>query len=242
MAGKQSVVKRATRVPMTEFAIGEIRRAISTGAWPVGSRIPSEAQLTEDLGIGRTSVREAIRALAHAGLLVVKHGDGTYVQATDEGRVALRRSFRRAAAHDVIEARRGMDVMAARLAATNRMDDDLPDLRESFEARARAIELDDADAFARADSAFHDVVARLSHNAIVVELYTSLHDVIEATTRPDHVPPGYADDAEDSHRLLLTAIEDGDPDAAADAVQRILDRQELLLDDATVFDADTDEA
>jgi len=223
---------------MTEHAIGEIRRAISTGVWPVGSRIPSEAQLGEELGVGRTSVREAIRALSHAGLLVAKHGDGTYVRATDEGRVALGRRFRSATARDVIEARRGIDVIAAQLAARNHLDADLPALRASFEERARAIEKQDADAFADADSAFHDMVARLSHNEIVIDLYTGLGEVIKATVRPDHCPTGYADDAEGSHRQLLHSIENRDPDGAAAAVLRILDRQELLLKDVTVFDAD----
>lgn len=222
---------------LTEHAIDEIRSAIAAGNWPVGSRIPSEAQLADDLGVGRTSVREAIRALAHAGLLVVKHGDGTYVKATDEGQVALQRRLRNARARDVIEARRGIDVMAARLAARNRTDAELEELQGRFRERAAAADKEDADAFADADGAFHDTIARLSHNEIVVDLYTGLAEAIKATVRPDHCPTGFADDPDDSHARLLRAIEAGDGEAATAAVIRMLDHQEELYEGSEVFDS-----
>ncbi|MBO9523455.1 MAG: FadR family transcriptional regulator [Nocardioidaceae bacterium] len=238
MSDKNGSVRRATRVSLTEHAIGEIRRVIEAGTWPVGERIPSEAQLAENLGVGRTSVREAIRALAHAGLLVVKHGDGTYVQATDEGQVALQRRLRNARARDVIEARRGLDVMAARLAARHRSDDELAELRAAFEKRGVAAEQEDADAFTEADGVFHDTVARLSHNEIVYELYLGLSEAIRSSVRPDHCPTGFADDPDDSHTRLMETIAAGDAEGAAAAVLRMLDHQEALLRGSEVFDAD----
>ena len=46
-----------------------LRRHITTGAWPVGSRIPIEPELTEQIGVGRSTVREAVRSLASIGML-----------------------------------------------------------------------------------------------------------------------------------------------------------------------------
>ncbi|MEZ0075398.1 FadR/GntR family transcriptional regulator [Planotetraspora sp. GP83] len=235
MSDKTSVVRRAKKVSLTEHAIGEIRRAISAGDWPVGTRIPSEAQLVEDLGVGRTSVREAIRALEHSGLLVVRHGDGTYVNATDENHVALQRRLRNARARDVIDVRRALDVMAARLAARNRTPEELEVLRERFRERNAAAEKLDADAFTHADSVFHETIARLSHNDVVAELYEGLGEAIRASVRPDNCPTGFADDPDDSHAHLMRAIEEQDADAATAAVLRLLDHQEELLSGDSIF-------
>lgn len=223
---------------MTEHAIEEISRAVSTGVWPVGERIPSEAQLAQDLGVGRTSVREAIRALAHSGLLAVKHGDGTYVNAKDETLVALKRRLRTARARDVIEVRRGIDVMIARAAARNRGDDELGGMRAAFSARNLMAGTQDPDAFTEADSQFHELVARLSHNQVMVDLYHSLGDVIRASVRPDYCPAGYADDPDDSHAQLVAAIEARDEDGAEASVLRMLDHQDRLLDGSAVFAPD----
>lgn len=238
MSSGQSVVRRAARVSLTEHAIEEIRSAISSGNWPVGDRIPSETQLSTDLGVGRTSVREAIRALAHSGLLEVKRGDGTYVKAQDETQVALRRRFRTARARDVIEVRRGIDVMIARNAARNRRDDEVVELRRSLEARNQVADQRDPDAFALADAQFHQLVARLTHNEVMLDLYIGLADAIQASIRPDNCPTGYADDPEDSHALLVQAISVQDEDLAETAVLRMLDHQGRLLDGSAVFETD----
>src|ERR1041384_4924635 len=64
--------------------INRLRQQITSGAWPVGSRIPTEPELVAQLGVARNTVREAIRALAHNGLLDIRQGSGTYVVATSE--------------------------------------------------------------------------------------------------------------------------------------------------------------
>ena len=91
---------RQTLVPQV---IEQLRTQIATGEWPVGSRIPTEPDLVAALGVGRNTVREAVRALVHAGVLECRQGSGTYVTATHEltGVVA-----RRLAAHGAGKASR----------------------------------------------------------------------------------------------------------------------------------------
>ncbi len=78
----------AARPPagLVDHAIDQLRQSITTGEWPVGTRIPpTEPNLATALGVGRNTVREAVRALAHSGILEVRRGgDGTYVRATSE--------------------------------------------------------------------------------------------------------------------------------------------------------------
>lgn len=65
--------------PLTEAAIEQVRQLIATGQLKPGQRLPPEAELAELLGTGKSTVREAVRALATARVLDVKRGDGTFV-------------------------------------------------------------------------------------------------------------------------------------------------------------------
>ncbi|TBL28335.1 FadR family transcriptional regulator, partial [Verrucosispora sp. SN26_14.1] len=112
----------------TNETIARLRRRILAGEWPVGSRIPTEPQLVEDLGVGRNTVREAVRALAHAGVLECRQGSGTYVLSTDELAPVVARRLTDDRMTEVIEVRRAFEVEAARLAARRRTAEDLATL------------------------------------------------------------------------------------------------------------------
>lgn len=72
------------RSALADQVIAQLRAQITSGEWPMGSRIPTEPELVEQLGVARNTVREAVRALAHNGLLDIRQGSGTYVVATSE--------------------------------------------------------------------------------------------------------------------------------------------------------------
>jgi GntR family transcriptional repressor for pyruvate dehydrogenase complex len=65
--------------PLTETAIRELREMIISGRYPSGAKLPPELQLAAELGLSRSTVREAVRALSTARVLDVRRGDGTYV-------------------------------------------------------------------------------------------------------------------------------------------------------------------
>jgi GntR family transcriptional repressor for pyruvate dehydrogenase complex len=79
-----------------------------------GLELPGEAELARRLGVGRSTVREAIRALAYAGLLETRQGSGTFVRSVTpvDGWQAV---LRRAAMLEVFEVRQALEVQAARL-------------------------------------------------------------------------------------------------------------------------------
>ena len=109
----------ARRAGLVDQVIEQLRTSVRNGEWPIGGRIPNEAVLVASLGVGRNTVREAVRALAHAGIFDVRQGDGTYVRATSEVSGALGRLCG-AELRDVLQVRRGLEVEGARLAAANR--------------------------------------------------------------------------------------------------------------------------
>ncbi|RBM18712.1 FadR/GntR family transcriptional regulator [Streptomyces sp. PT12] len=194
--------------------IAQVRRQITSGAWPVGSRIPTEPELVRALGVARNTVREALRALAHNGLLDIRHGSGTYVVATSELAGVMRRRFAAADQRDVRQVRHALEESAAGLAARHRTDEDLRRLDALLERRERAWESGDRDAFVHADAAFHLAVVAASHNEVLLGLYADLGQVI-ADSLTEHFGAALRPDDYMDHARLLDAIRAGARAAAA---------------------------
>lgn len=76
---------------LIQRVVAILRSEISSGNWPVGSRIPTEPELSKLTGVGRNTVREAVQSLVHAGMLERRQGSGTYVLADNEVIVQLSR-------------------------------------------------------------------------------------------------------------------------------------------------------
>lgn len=209
----------ARRAGLVDQVIEQLRTSVSSGEWPVGKRIPNETVLVESLGVGRNTVREAVRALAHAGILDVRQGDGTYVRATSEVSGALRRLCG-AELRDVLQVRRGLEVEGARLAAANRTDADVAELRALLARRDGCLQDGRTDDFARADVEFHLAVVASSHNVMLTELYRGLLEAVAASVATTHEKPVEIVD----HGLLLDHIAAGDVDQAARTAGELLDR------------------
>ncbi|MEJ8278865.1 FadR/GntR family transcriptional regulator [Pseudonocardia spirodelae] len=225
----------ARRGGLVDQVISQLRSAITGGEWPVGGRIPPESELAASLEVGRNTVREAVRALAHGGLLEVRQGDGTYVRATTELSGALR-TLCGPELREVLEVRRTLEVEAARLAAARRTDADVAALRTALAGRDTAVEAvaaparrgEEPDAAtlelaARADTDFHLAVVRCAGNALLAELYRGVVEAVAhsvVTTMPGTV--GTDDDV--SHAGIVEAIAAGDVERAAREAGDFLDR------------------
>jgi len=222
-------MRSVLRKSLVDVAIEQFREQIDNGSWPVGHRLPAEAKLAEELGMSRASVREATRALVHAGLLSSRQGDGTFVIATDESDVALRRQLGAAEVVEVIEVRRGLDIAVARAAAIRRKDSDLDRLTGILQRRRRAADEGDETAFVQADLDFHVGLADAAHNRTLREMYRSFSAVISSTVElNDCYIPGSIELSHD-HEDLLDVIRQQDHSAAVLAALSILDTQESAV-------------
>lgn len=202
------------RTGLVDQVIEQLRASVSSGEWPIGTKIPTEPELAEALGVGRNTLREAVRALAHGGILEVRQGDGTYVRATSEVSGALSRLCG-SELREVLQVRRCLEVEGARLAATARTDADLAELHTFLE---RTETSDHAD-FVRSDTAFHLAVVRASHNGVLIELYRGLIEAISASVATTSATP----DGMFSHRGLVEAIAAGDVERAGREAGEFLD-------------------
>ena len=190
----------------------QLRREIREGRWSVGSRIPTEPELTELTGTGRNTVREAVQALVHAGMLERRQGSGTFVIAASDLGGTLGKYFEDARERDILELRQALDTTAAALAAKRRNDADIANLLELLEARRQSWDDENPGAIA-ADVQLHRAVVVASHNAVYLEFYDSLLPVIEQGIRQRTAKSG--DAFHEEHAELVHAVIDGDADRAA---------------------------
>ncbi|AGL14028.1 GntR-family transcriptional regulator [Actinoplanes sp. N902-109] len=193
--------------------IARLRQQITSGAWPVGSRIPTEPELVAELGVARNTVREAVRALAHNGLLDIRQGSGTYVVATSELAGVMQRRFAAAEPSDVREIRHTLEAAAASFAARRRTPADLNRIDALHARREQAWAAADRDGFVDADAAFHRAVVAASHNEVLIELYADLGEVIRASLH-EHFGTELSPAEHMDHSRLVAAIRAADPAAA----------------------------
>jgi DNA-binding FadR family transcriptional regulator len=196
---------------------------LQAGNWPVGYKLPPENTLAAELGVGRSTVREAVRVLAHNGFLEVRQGSGTFVLAVQPNISHLNPAasddtlqvrLRRAKILDVYEVRRAIELEAARLAATRRDEDDLVRIDAALARReaARLSALNED--YIRADLDFHLAVADAAHNPVLSDLFgafaEALHEALAllVADKPSRI------DARNAHFELARAIRNQDVEAA----------------------------
>ncbi|HWC21622.1 MAG TPA: FCD domain-containing protein [Flexivirga sp.] len=205
----------------SELVVERMEQLIRSGAWPVGERIPAEPELVRSFGVGRNTIREAVRALEHAGLLAPRRGDGTYVKSDNPFAAVLGRTEHREL-FDLLQVRRALESEAAASAARSATVDATKQMRRLLEAAEKAFATGELEAYDRADIAFHAGVVNGCGNALLVQIYAgvveAMHKSHAEVTRALHStqvhPPG--------HRALVEAIEHRDPDAARAAVDAYL--------------------
>ena len=202
------------REPLADQVIAQLRAQITSGEWPVGSRIPTEVELVEQLGVARNTVREAVRALAHNRLLDIRQGSGTYVLATSELAGVMHRRFADADRDQVTELRVALEAAAARLAATRRTDPDLKLLDTALARREDAWRSGEVEDFIQTDAAFHQAVMAAAHNEVLSALYADLGEVLRTELRLT-VGPVLMEQRYVSHDGILDAIRAGDGEKAS---------------------------
>ena len=182
--------------------------------WALGARLPGETTLAAQLGVGRSTVREAIRQLAGRGVLSARQGAGVFVTALDV-REDWDAVLQRADIVSVIEARAAIEGDAAALAAERRSPDDLRAIRRAL--RHRAEHRSDLEEHVDGDLAFHRAIVVAAANPILTELFDGftprLRQTMIAMLR---IRASFGDDEDhEAHVRLADAIRSGDAAAAS---------------------------
>jgi GntR family transcriptional repressor for pyruvate dehydrogenase complex len=205
---------------------------LSGGVEP-GARMPSERQLAEAFGVGRSAVREAIAALTLIGLIEVRHGDGTYLKRPDSPLLpqvvewGLLLGEKRTI--DLVEARQLIEVDIAGLAALRRSEEDLADLtrilsRMEWESRDGTVSAE----FVDADVEFHLRLAEAAGNTALRDVLTSIQALLRAWIGRV-IAEGYRDISYAEHVPILEAVRAQDERGAQQAMDAHMHSAALRL-------------
>lgn len=186
---------------------------------PPGTKVPSERELTRELGVGRSTVREALNGLAMLGIVEIRHGQGVFVssepaQAGAGEPSSITAALERGVTNEFIEARLIVEVEVARLAARRRTDEDLARLEAALdeqEARLRG----DLNALVDVAAHFNVLLAEAAHNEVlsaIIESFVAL--MVERGPRVYSLE-GFGEWDMQEHRGLYAAVRDRDAERAA---------------------------
>lgn len=202
------------REPLAEQAAELLLERIRGGEWELGQKLPGETTLAPQLGVGRSTIREAIRQLAGSGVLATRQGSGVFVTALDAPE-ALDAMLRRVDIETVIEARIAIEVEASALAAERRTSAELRAMR--LAADARDAHRTSIESHVDADMTLHRSIVVSAHNEILTELFDGFAPRSrKAMIGMLRLRGEFGSDADQLvHRRILDAIAEQDAPAAA---------------------------
>jgi len=208
------------REPMATQVARKLVEYLLSGAIEPGTRMPSERQLAEAFGVGRSAMREAIKALSLIGLVEVRQGDGTYLRKADSALLpeviewGLLLGERRTM--DLVEARQEIEIVLAGLAARRRTEQDIEDLTRMLGRMEQATAVA---TFVEADVQFHMRLAETAGNLALRDIHASIQALLRTWISRVLAAPGSRVPSYLEHVPILEAIVSGDPHAAQLAME-----------------------
>jgi GntR family L-lactate dehydrogenase operon transcriptional regulator len=213
---------------LADHVVEKLLALVQARGLQAGQRLPAERQLADELGVSRTSVREAIQKLVSQGVLASRRGDGTYLQAAGAAEwlqpaVAPLKQLMESDPHyryDVLETRHALESSTAWLAAQRATPQDKDRIRRCFEVMLQHQQSGNSELAARADAQFHLAIAEASHNLVLVQVMHSLFTMVLSTVERNRhdmfrlSAPQTLQMLTEQHQGLMQAILDGDAQRA----------------------------
>ena len=209
----------------------QLRDQILRRTWPPGSKLPSEKELCQTMGVSRVSIREGIQHLVSMGILETRHGEGTFVRELEGGQVHFSALIPLLVLDDidilqVLEYRRIVEKGAAALAAERATDQDLAEMEAVYGQMVRS--QDNVAEFSRADLEFHLVLAKATGNPVIIKVNNVLRSILEISME-NIVSTLKMVDGLHYHRLIIDAITARDAQAAESIMQEHVDKTIVRL-------------
>ena len=226
-AGEIPVYKVVRTSRLYEQIVQQIEESVLNGSLKPGDQLPAERELAQRLGVSRTAVREAVKALREKGLVEAYSGRGTFV--TDGTTQAARQSFdlmvkvgQQEGAPHLAELRLILEPGIAALAAVRVKEEDLTAMREAVAVMDRA--QDDPEAYIEADLDFHLALAETVANPLILSLIDSIVGLLREQRIKIFNVEGGPQRGQVHHKRILEAMERRDAEMARTAMRAHLEQ------------------
>jgi GntR family transcriptional repressor for pyruvate dehydrogenase complex len=209
-------------------AVDQLLELIRAGRFSAGQRLPPERTLAGQLGISRSTLREAIRALVVMNILVSRHGDGTYVSSLEPGLLVepfqLMVSLSDESLLHLFEVRRVLETACAGLAAERISEEELLGFDRILEHSEAA--RDDPEELLDSDVELHAAIVRATHNPLLIRIMSGVGALALEGRRRTMRLPGVADRSLADHARIVSALRRRSPETARAAMAAHLERVE----------------
>lgn len=220
----------AKRKGVCESVAEAVIARIKGGELKPGDRLPNEKDMAELYGVSRISLREALRYLAARGLIVTRHGDGTFVNTYEPGWLAEAiyefSLLDDAPTLEALELRQIMETEAARLCCANATEEEIAEIRRYKEEReklcAPPLQPEDADLRHAYDSKFHRAIGKGTHNDLFSRFIEVMRRTIDLHQREASTTESDVRETSRFHDEIMQAIESRDGDRAAEMMRKHL--------------------
>ncbi len=226
-AGENPVYKVIRTSRLYEQIVQQIEASVLNGNLKPGDQLPAERELAQQLGVSRTAVREAVKALREKGLVEAYSGRGTFI--TDGTTHAARQSFdlmvkigQQEGSEHLAELRLILEPGIAAQAATRIKDEDVAALRESVAVMERAQK--NPEAYIEADLDFHLALAEAAGNPLILSLIDSIVGLLREQRIKIFNVEGGPERGQFHHKRILEAMERRDPEMARAAMSDHLEQ------------------
>jgi DNA-binding FadR family transcriptional regulator len=218
---KKTTANPLPRHSLADAVVGRLQQQLSLGIYQPGEKLPSEPELMVQFGVGRSTIREAVRILANTGLLTVRQGSGTIVESQRGISEPLPQRLRRADAGDLDEVRQLLEIKIAEKAALLRTRKDIVKMKTFLEQRKTAAHSGDIQETITSDIRFHVAMAVAARNEILADLYRTVADQMGKHFRQSHLTTDDFLSSQHLHEQLLQSIIDRDPKKAWQYAEKI---------------------
>ena len=205
-----------------EFLVDNIKKRIENGDYKIGDKLPTEMQICEMFGVGRSSTREAMRILQAMGFIQILKGKGTFVVnncTSNNDAIKEWYASNKNVLEDLIDVRTSIECLAVRRATLLMTDSDILDLERinsDFKENANA---DNIPALLMLDSDFHRKIAKASGNELIVLFNKQIESTFEVYRGKAYIITKHALSASMGHDKILKCIKNRDAKGAEKAMQ-----------------------
>lgn len=218
MATEKSFMRPIKNTSVVQQVINRLTDAMINKQLRPGDKIPTEAELSETFGIGRNSIREAIKVLVSFGVLEIRRPEGTFVTSGMSDKMLDPLLYGiilddTESQESLKELREWIDVGIITFAIKNADKDDIENLKLALDNMSRALDHKDADELFKADDAFHKCLADAAHNPVFAKIGNLIRkltsDLRQRTVR-NIVKQGRRDDMRRVHTDMYNMIRKGE--------------------------------
>lgn len=218
-------MKEIQRMSITDAVVENIKELIESQAYKVGEKLPTEAQLCEELKVSRTSVREAFRVLQALGYVENKMGKGAFVADYKKARSEKEPWYevQNARFRDFMETRMAIETLSVRLAVERASEKQVRELKEIHESFVQANESRDMVKMIMLDELFHTKIIACAGNPLLININKQLLEKFRAYRGDSFTDKTVYKNAVEPHERILFCFETKNSSLAVEEMRKHLE-------------------